>query len=600
MEHTVMEAASRLSREHKPFIYTVILKTEGSASRNNGSMVVESDGTIHGTIGGGELEAYAITQALGMLANGQKQRHLSFTVHQGEVQGAGTVYLYLLSCTLEEEQDAFIRLRQWEEAELEHVLGLQLQPKSAILGLCEGGATIGEVHPAFLETAMKVLEEKKSLFLESSAWTCHLSLPVNPHSLLLVGGGHVNQAIAQLAHFLGISVQIVETRAVFATPVLFPHARSIVVQPTLKEAFNQISTNRHTACIIASHAFDEEAAHVLLSRDIAYLGVLGSRHKAKMLHEKLQLPPETRQSLFCPIGLDLGSETPQEIALSVLSEVMKVFNNTSGNSLRNQASHLVVVRGGGDLASGVIIRLHRSGYRVLVLEVDKPSVIRRTVSFAEAMFSGEVEVEGVKAKRVESVKQAFSVLEEGIIPMLCDPEGTSIKEISPICIVDAIIAKRNIGTRITDAPLVIALGPGFEAGKDCDLVVETKRGHSLGRIIRKGPAIPNTGIPGIIEGFGEERVLHSKTSGIFTSSCFVGELVKKGQIIAHVDREEIIAPIDGKLRGLLHNGLEVPPKFKIADIDPRGEWADHTTISEKAMAIAGSVLEALDNFLHNA
>nr|WP_321298683.1 selenium-dependent molybdenum cofactor biosynthesis protein YqeB [uncultured Sphaerochaeta sp.] len=599
MEYTVIEAASRLSREQKPFIYTVILKTEGSASRNNGSMVVETDGTFHGTIGGGELEAYALSQALGMLASGQKQRHLSFSIDQGGVQAAGTVYLYLLSCTLEEERTAFIRLRQWEEAELDHVLGLQLQPQSAILGLCEGGATIGDVHPRFLETAKKVLEEKKPVFLDTPAWTCHLSLPVNHHSLLLVGGGHVNQAIAQLAHFAGLPVQVVETREAFATKELFPHARTIVVQPTLKEAFSQVSTNCHTACIIASHAFDQEAAHDLLARTIAYLGVLGSRHKAKILHEKLNLPPETRETLFCPIGLDLGSETPQEIAISVLSEVMKVFNKRSGNSLRNQASRLVVVRGGGDLATGVIIRLHRAGYRVIVLEIDKPSVIRRTVSFAEAMFSGEITVEGVTAKRVESVKQAFSALEDGFVPILCDPSGATLGEINPICIVDAIIAKRNLGTRITDAPLVIALGPGFDAGVDCDAVIETKRGHSLGRIIRKGSALPNSGIPGIIEGFGEERVLHSTTSGVFFSTCAIGDLVTKGQVIAKVGEEDVIATIDGKLRGLLHNGLSVPPKFKIADIDPRSELADHTTISEKAMAIAGSVLEVLDGFLHN-
>ncbi|MFA6732873.1 MAG: selenium-dependent molybdenum cofactor biosynthesis protein YqeB, partial [Sphaerochaeta sp.] len=267
--------------------------------------------------------------------------------------------------------------------------------------------------------------------------------------------------------------------------------------------------------------------------------------------------------------------------------------------LRSQASRLVVVRGGGDLATGVIIRLHRAGYRVIVLEIDKPSVIRRTVSFAEAMFSGEITVEGVTAKRVESVKQAFSALEDGFVPILCDPSGATLGEINPICIVDAIIAKRNLGTRITDAPLVIALGPGFEAGIDCDAVIETKRGHSLGRIIRKGSALPNSGIPGIIEGFGEERVLHSTTSGVFSSTCAIGDLVTKGQVIAKVGEEDVIATIDGKLRGLLHNGLSVPPKFKIADIDPRSELADHTTISEKAMAIAGSVLEVLDGFLHN-
>ncbi|ADY13498.1 selenium-dependent molybdenum cofactor biosynthesis protein YqeB [Sphaerochaeta globosa] len=600
MNTIVVQQAVTLIGEAKKFVYISILKTEGSASRSQGSMVVDEEGTITGTIGGGETEAYAQRQALVLLQNGEPYRYLKYQVAQAEIADAGTVHLLLLASTNEAVQTAFLQFGVWQEHQMHHVMGLQILPSLSLLGLSEGGATIGDVHAEFLTQAKQALAEDRARYIQNSNWMCHLSVPVQAHGLLLIGGGHVNQAIANLAHFVGLSTQVVETRSEFATADLFPHAKRRVVAPTLEMALGDVDCNHHTACIIASHAFDQQAAKLLLEKDIAYLGVLGSRHKAKKLVTSFHLDSEALEKLYCPIGLDLASETPQEIAVSVIAEVMKVFHNASGGSMKNLGKKVVLVRGGGDLATGVILRLHRSGYRVIVLETEQPTVIRTTVSLAQAMYSGTVIVEGVQAQRCSSVKEAFNVLDEKRIPILCDPDMQCIAEVNPVCVVDAIIAKRNLGTRIDDAPFVIALGPGFEAGVDADVVIETKRGHSLGRIIRKGCAIANTGIPGLVDGFGKERVLHSPKSGVFKAACKVGDIVSKGSIIAWVDGEPIVAPIDGKLRGLLNSGLTVSEHFKVADIDPRGEEADHTTVSEKAYAIAGAVLEALDAFLNRA
>ena len=600
MNYSAMESAAYYSTKASPFVFVTILKTEGSTSRNQGSMVVNPKGQISGTIGGGELEAYALSQSLSLMENAEKYRHLRFTVQQDEERSVGVAYIYLLNCTTEQQRKAFITLYRWQEHQLDHVFGLQLQPNMEILGLCEGGATIGNVHHLFIEAAQNVLDSKTGRFIESESWTCHLSLPLNYHDLLLIGGGHVNQAIAELAHFLGIPTQVVETRKEFATKQLFEHAKKRVIAPTLEEALSEVITSKHTACVVASHSFGEEAAKLLLMREIGYIGVLGSRYKAKKLIGRLQLPKHDEQRLFCPIGLDLGTETPQEIALSVLAEIMKVFHNRSGRSLKNLANEVVLVRGGGDLATGVILRLKMAGYRIIVLEVQQPTVIRRNVSVAQAVYDKSIAIEGMLAIHCSDVKQAFSCIEEGNIAVLVDPEGEAIADIKPICIVDAIMAKRNLGTKIDDAPLVIALGPGFVAKKDCDLVIETKRGHTLGRIIDEGSAIQNTGIPGLVEGYGKERVIHSPCEGVFQSTRDIGDLVAKGEVIAQVGTRQVLAPIDGKLRGLLNNGLFVPKDFKIADIDPREQRADHTTVSDKALAIGGAVLTALDGFLHNA
>ena len=257
---------------------------------------------------------------------------------------------------------------------------------------------------------------------------------------------------------------------------------------------------------------------------------------------------------------------------------------------------LVVVRGAGDLATGTIIRLHNAGYRVIATEIDKPTVIRRTVSFAEAVYEGAVDIEGVTGRLVSSLDEAYNVLDNGSVPILIDPGLSLLAKAMPTVLVDAAIAKRNLGTRIDMAPFVVALGPGFTAGVDADAVIETKRGHTLGSVIYNGSAIPNTGIPGNIAGYAAERVMHSPCSGAFRCVRNIGDIVRKGEAIAYVGDTVIPASIDGKIRGLLHDGLFVPEGFKIADIDPRGESVDHLTVSDKARAIAGGVLEAVDGY----
>lgn len=254
----------------------------------------------------------------------------------------------------------------------------------------------------------------------------------------------------------------------------------------------------------------------------------------------------------------------------------------------------IIVRGGGDLASGVISRLYRCGYQVLILESQNPSAIRRMVSFCEAVYEGESFVEGILCRRIHTVDECEEVWKAGEIPLLTDEAGTCISEFHPTVLIDAILAKKNLGTTKEMAPLTIALGPGFSAGYDVDFVVETMRGHDLGRIIEDGEAMPNTGIPGLIAGKGKERVIHSPAAGIIHNCAKISDFVEKDQIIAYVGEEPVRASLTGVLRGIIRDGYEVYKGMKIADIDPRKEEKENCyTISDKARCIAGSVVEIL-------
>lgn len=259
---------------------------------------------------------------------------------------------------------------------------------------------------------------------------------------------------------------------------------------------------------------------------------------------------------------------------------------------------LIIVRGGGDLATGTIYKLYKSGFPVLILETARPSAIRRNVAFSEAVYQGWQTVEDVTCYLADSVSHARELLAEGKLVVLVDPEGASIPQLKPLAVVDAILAKKNMGTSRDMAPITVALGPGFEAGVDADAVVETKRGHNLGRVIRKGAACPNTGIPGIIGGFGRERVIYSPATGTLRNVRKITDTVRKGETIALVETAEgqvpVCATLDGLLRGLIRDGFPVREGFKIADIDPRmEEYENCFTISDKSRCIAGGVLEAI-------
>lgn len=253
----------------------------------------------------------------------------------------------------------------------------------------------------------------------------------------------------------------------------------------------------------------------------------------------------------------------------------------------------VVVRGAGDLATGVIAKLYHSGFEVAALECERPTSIRRTVSFSEAVYQKEVTVEGITACLADE-ETAGAVLAEGKVPVLVDPEGGWIRKWKPGVVVDAILAKKNTGTSIDMAKITIGLGPGFEAGKDVHAVIETKRGHDLGKIYYQGSAIPNTGIPGRIGGYAKERVLYAPSAGELKGCAKIGEKVRKGQVIARIGEVPVQASINGILRGILPDGFQVKEGLKLADIDPRLEEQENCrSISDKARCIAGGVLEAV-------
>lgn len=259
---------------------------------------------------------------------------------------------------------------------------------------------------------------------------------------------------------------------------------------------------------------------------------------------------------------------------------------------------LIIVRGGGDLATGTIYKLKRSGFPVLILETAKPSAIRRNVAFCEAVYQGTQTVEDMTCHLAASLDQAREFLAQEKLTLLVDPQGASISALRPLAVVDAILAKKNLGTSRTMAPVTVALGPGFRAGVDVDAVIETQRGHNLGRVLWTGSAAPNTGIPGIIGGYGRERVIHAPAEGVLRNIRRITDRVRRGECIALVETTNGTVPVeaslDGILRGLIRDGYPVHAGFKIADIDPRtDEYQNCFTISDKARCIAGGVLEAV-------
>ena len=261
---------------------------------------------------------------------------------------------------------------------------------------------------------------------------------------------------------------------------------------------------------------------------------------------------------------------------------------------------LIVIRGGGDIATGTIHKLHRCGFKVVILEIEKPSAIRRTVCFSEAIYEDKTIVENVICEKANDLEEVYSILDRNNIPIIIDPYGAYIEKLNPLVVVDAILAKKNLGTKIDMAPITIGLGPGFCAGKDVNIVIETMRGHDLGRIIEEGYAMENTGIPGVINGVSKDRVIYSPTSGIISNSKEIGDIVKKGEVIATIKSTEnesiteVKATIDGVLRGIIRDKSKIKERLKIADIDPRiDEIKNAYTISDKARTVAGGVLEAI-------
>lgn len=254
---------------------------------------------------------------------------------------------------------------------------------------------------------------------------------------------------------------------------------------------------------------------------------------------------------------------------------------------------LVLIRGAGDLATGIALRLFRSHLCVVMTDLPQPTAIRRTVCFSQAILYGSYQVEDVTAELAATEADVRHILADGNIPVLADPQAQCRAWLRPDVLVDAILAKKNLGTAITDAPLVIGVGPGFCAGRDCHAVIETMRGHTLGRVIRSGEPIPNTNIPGLIGGFAGERVLRAPSDGIFVQKLEIGASVRTGDIAGTVNGVPMLCQIDGMLRGILPDGTPVTRGMKSGDVDPRGKREYCDLVSDKALAIGGGVLEAI-------
>jgi len=263
-------------------------------------------------------------------------------------------------------------------------------------------------------------------------------------------------------------------------------------------------------------------------------------------------------------------------------------------------SAITIIRGGGDLASGVALRLFRAGLKIMIFELPQPLVVRRLVAFADAVYRGQVTIEGVKGAHVKNLAQAFESLHNGEIPVLIDPDAMALQnfrnllpDYSPIILVDGRMTKHTSEERLKLEDFTIGLGPGFIAGENCDVVVETNRGHTMGRVIWKGSAESNTGVPDIVNDRDIERVLRAPSDGILITCVEIGDHVETGQIVAQIGEQEITVPFSGVIRGLIHTGMHVPKELKIGDVDPRDDPRLCRLVSDKSLAVGGGVLEAI-------
>jgi xanthine dehydrogenase accessory factor len=422
----------------------------------------------------------------------------------------------------------------------------------------------------------------------------------SPPRLSVAGGGHISRELVPLGVQTGYAVTVVDDREEFADPGRFPD-EATVIHGDYREELAALPMDGDASVVVATRSgtFDAEAVGAALDGGAGYVGLVASDEKAAHVVDSLADGGYRRADLAdvrTPVGMDLGGEGPADIALAILAEVHRDRHDATGESLTGlDLDDLVVVRGGGDLGSGVVSRLRRGGFPVVVAEVPEPTVVRRAVAFATAMYEGDVTVEGVTGVRADDVGEAVDVLEAGDVPVLADPDATVAADLGAAVLVDAIMAKgkTDTGTRRDDADVVVGMGPGFEAGADVDAVVETDRGHELGRVFYEGTASTYDGEPGERRGYTHERVLRAPAEGQWETAVDVGDVVDAGDVVGDVDGARVVSEVDGLVRGLVHEGLEVDEGAKLGDVDPRGESVDHTEISDKALSLGGGVLEAV-------
>jgi len=547
---SLLARADDLLGRGEPVAMLTVVATSGSAPREVGTRMLVTPDTTAGSIGGGSMEGLAIAAARAVLAG---------------------------------EEPAGVRR-------------YDLEPGGNTGMVCGG--------------SMEVFVER---------------LRGQPR-LVVAGAGHIAAALAPLADRLGYAVTVVDDREDYADEGRFPEGTR-VVHGDVGEALADAPLGAESSVVVATRSgtFDRRAVAAALDGGAGYVGLVASETKGRRVLDGLADDGYDRVALArvrTPVGLDLGGGRPADVALSVLAELHAARHGASGAPMtRLNLDDLVVVRGGGDLASGVVYRLHRAGFPVLVTEVAQPTAVRRAVAFAEAVYAGETSVEGVVGRHVADVDAAVEALEAGVVPVLVDPDAAVVDALVPAVVVDATMAKgaRDTGTRRDDAPLVVGLGPGFVAvppderadgGTDdepsegwtppgdggpipVDAVVETDRGHELGRVVHDGTASPYTGVPGTREGYTSERVLYAETDGTWSTEVDIGDLVEAGDVVGRVDDAPVTAEIGGLVRGLVHDGVPVSEGTKLGDVDPRGAAVDPTKLSDKALCLGGGVLEAV-------
>lgn len=502
-----------------------VVETRESVPRHAGTkMLVRADGRCSGSVGGGEMEARVVAEARQALTDGHP------------------------------------RLIRYE----------LLDPGKGDPGVCGG---------------------EMAIYIEP-----HIPVP----TVLVVGCGHVGRAVIELAHWLGLRVVANDDRAEMVTKDLLPDADVLVPGP-VDDAIAAVRPGQtHAVVVTRNMGVDLDVLPLLIAAKVRSVGVIGSSRRWQTARARLLakgVAADDLDRVRAPIGLELSAETPREIAVSIMAEIVGLIRGAG--SARAQVARapaartphsggLVVIRGGGDLATGVAWRLTRAGFPVVVCELAQPLTVRRFVALSTAITDGSVNVEGMVGVRATAA-EATGLAMRGVVPVLVSPD---LPPVDADVIVDARMAKRPLDTTIRDAPLVVALGPGYTVGRDCHAVVETERGPRLGRVLWSGSAAPDTGTPGKVAGRGAERVLRAPAEGAARWCARIGDVVPEGAVLGTVGGHEVRSPFSGVVRGLVAEGTVVPAELKVGDVDPRA-GTDWREISDKALAVGGGVLEAI-------
>ena len=480
-------------------------------------------------------------------------------------------------------------------------------------GRCSGSVGGGEMEARVVAEARAALADGRPRLLcyelldpsRGDPGVCggEVTVYIEPHvpepTVLVVGCGHIGREVTALAHWTGLRVVATDDRADMITPDLLPDADVLIPGP-VEDAIAAVQPGQtHAVVVTRNMRVDLDVLPPLLAAGMRSVGVIGSSRRWQATREQLLergVQAGDLGRVRAPIGLDLSAETPREIALSIVAEIVALQRAglEAGRDARapvgprSCADSLVLLRGGGDLATGVAWRLTRAGFPVVVCELARPLTVRRTVALSTAVTDGSVDIEGMVGVRA-TVSEALELTGRGMVPVLIAPE---LPPLTAPVIVDARMAKRVLDTTITDAPLVVALGPGYTVGRDCHAVVETMRGPHLGRVLWSGSAAADTGTPAEMAGRGGERVLRAPADGVVHWKARIGDVADAGAVLGTVGGHEVTSPFAGLIRGLIADGTEVPAGLKVGDVDPRAD-ADWRQISDKALCVGGGVLEAV-------